>query len=202
MKWKKGNLSTTISSMKVSKPIYFLMLVCLMAGLVMMYMTHFVLDTSNLNSDMLDLEMLGEVGSLLEDGELVERMAEIAEFIQAHSENGLISFGLLDLCSLGDMGYLQIVLILLYAAGVVVALLPLLMECAWKAVYLIPANLAPVASMGLLMFICVKMGDILNAAERTSSLIALVVVSVMNLVFASCLMINLATSGNVKTKYN
>lgn len=198
LKRREGNLSAAVANMKVSRPIYVLMLVCLVAGLLMLYMTHFVIDTSELNPDMLDVEMLGEVGSLLEEGELMKKAAEIAEFLQAHSENGKISVTMLDLCSLAGMGYLQIVLILLYAAGVIVALLPLLTECEWKAFHLVPANLAPVASMCLLMFICVKMGDILNTAVRTTTLITLIVVSVMNFVFASGLVIGLCSSGKEK----
>ena len=192
LKMKKESLE----GMTISKPIYFLMLVCLVAGLVLMFATHFVLSINDLDLNMMsDLNVGDAVESLLVgEGDLVEELARIAEFAEAHTRDGDIHFSTLDVFTLAQLGFVKVILVLVYAAAIAVALIPMFTGRKWSVCYLIPANIAPVASMAALVGVCAKLTNILAPAERTLSLIAWVTVSVMSMVFAFCLIINMLTS--------
>ena len=212
VKWRTGSLKEIISEIRISKPIYFLMVLTLAVGLILLNTTHIECWTNLIKSeaDLELIETLAAGGSSLFDDEVEEIMDQIettARNVRKYYSDGRIACSMPEMFELAGMGYIQIVLNLIYVFGIAVALVPLFIDCDWKARYLIPANLAPVATMALLALACVKMNEMIETVEtmlgsdlveivRTNELIALVIVSAFNLIFAACLVIGIVTSIN------
>lgn len=212
VKWRTGSLTEKIATMKVSKPIYFLMLLTLVVGLILANSTHieFISGLIRSEADLELIETLASGGSVLLDGdveEILDQVAGVTQRIRQYYEDGKIACSTLDLFALAEMGYVQILVVLIYVIGVAAALVPLFVECDWKARYLVAANIAPLASMAILALASVKMNKIVEAINsllgsgavevvRTTELTALVIVSAFNLIFAACLMIGIVTSKN------
>lgn len=195
----KGMNRGSLADMTISKPVYFLMLILLVLGLALMSMNHFVLNTNELDWNMLsDLDLGSAVDSMLNEGNAGEELSRITDFFEKHTENGEISVSVFDMYSLMKTGYIRVAIMVLYIAAITIAMIPLFVNCGWKVYYLIPANLAPVVAMAALMAACVKLEKILAPALRTTSLIVWVIVSVMTLLFAFCLIVNMMTTENKK----
>lgn len=209
VKWRKGSLKDKLSSVAVSKPIYVLMLAVLLAGLVLINVTHFELSSDWIHekSDLETIEALASGAANLVDEEYEEVLAQvggIAQRMQNYFKDGKLYCSTPNLYSVAGMGYVQVIVVLLYLVGIAAALIPLVTESEWKARYLIPANLAPAVSMGLLLLACTKMNEMISVVDdllgsgmveiaRTNELTTLAVVSAFNLIFAFCLVVSILT---------
>lgn len=182
----------------------------LVAGLILVNATHMEFSCGLINSeaDLKMIETLASGGSVLFEGDVEEILAQVtkvAQRVQQYFDNGKVTCSVLELYSLAEMEYIKILVSLIYLIGIGTALVPLFLECEWKARYLIPANLAPVVSMFLLALASVKMDEIVEAVDsllgsgvveavRTTELTTLIIVSAFNLIFAASLVIGIVTS--------